>query len=134
MYPCYSKPRLFRVIPKRSKVTSTDLAPLRPWFSSLNQGKRERGAEKVSLTEFNFDSRFECKIHEREKRTRGQWPYRLRSTRAMINLSSNSGGLICVHGLQTALEAQFDLIFETSRLNYCGIHVHIASNSHFGGL
>ena len=29
----------------------------------------------------------------REEGIRGQWPYRLRSTRAMENLSSNSGGL-----------------------------------------
>ena len=30
-----------------------------------------------------------------------------------------------------APKAQFDLIFETSNLDYPGIHVHIASNSHF---
>ena len=31
-------------------------------------------------------------------------------------------------------EVKFDLRFEISNLNYLGIHVHIASNSHFGGL
>ena len=30
-----------------------------------------------------------------------------------------------------APKARFDLIFETSNLDYPGIHVHIASNSHF---
>ena len=39
----------------------------------------------------------------------------------MENLSSNSGGP----------KSQFDLIFETSNLDYPGIHEHIASNSHF---
>ena len=31
-------------------------------------------------------------------------------------------------------EVKFDLRFEISNLNYLGIHVHIASNGHFGGL
>ena len=55
------------------------------------------------------------------EKTRGQWPYRLRSTRAMENLS---GGLKSLGGLQ----------FQTSNLEYPGIHVHIAPNSHFGVL
>ena len=29
--------------------------------------------------------------------------------------------------------SNFDLIFETSNLEFIGINVHIASNSHFGG-
>ena len=33
-----------------------------------------------------------------------------------------------------ASKAQFDLKFETSNLDNPGIHVHIASKSHFGGL
>ena len=32
------------------------------------------------------------------------------------------------------LEVIFGLRFEISNLNYPGIHVHVASNSHFGGL
>ena len=62
--------------------------------------------------------------------TRGQWPYRLQSTRAMENSSSNSGDLNSLGGLQTSSEVQFDLRFETSNLDYPGINVHIASNSH----
>ena len=40
-------------------------------------------------------------------------------------------------GLQTssvAFEVKFDIIFDTSNLNYPGIYVHIACNSQFGGL
>ena len=33
-----------------------------------------------------------------------------------------------------ASEVTFDLRFEISNLNYHGIHVHVAPNSHFGGL
>ena len=33
-----------------------------------------------------------------------------------------------------ASEFKFDLRFEISNLNYPGIIVHVASNSHFGGL
>ena len=63
--------------------------------------------------------------------TRGQWPYRLQSTRAMENSSSNSGDLNSLGGLETSSEVQFDLRFETSNLDYPGINVHIASNNHF---
>ena len=56
--------------------------------------------------------------------TRGQWPYRLRSTRA---LSSNYGGFKGLGGLQTASEVKIDLRFVTSNLDYPAIHVHIAS-------
>ena len=41
------------------------------------------------------------------------------------------------YSLQTASMASeftFDLRFEISNLNYPGIHVHVAPNSHFGGL
>ena len=31
-------------------------------------------------------------------------------------------------------QTSYDLRFEISNLDYPGIHVHIASNSHFGGL
>ena len=33
-----------------------------------------------------------------------------------------------------ASEVKFNLGFEISNLNYPGIHVHVAPNSHFGGL
>ena len=33
-----------------------------------------------------------------------------------------------------ALEVEFDLRFDVKVLNYPDIHVHVASNSHFGGL
>ena len=33
-----------------------------------------------------------------------------------------------------ASEVTFDLRFEISNLNYPGIHMHVAPNSHFGGL
>ena len=59
--------------------------------------------------------------------TRGQWPYRLRSTRALTYLSSNFGGFRGLGVLQTAPEVQIDLRFETSNLDYPGIRVHIAS-------
>ena len=42
-----------------------------------------------------------------------------------------------VYGLQMASMAstvKFTLGFEISNLNYCGIDVHIASNSFLGGL
>ena len=55
--------------------------------------------------------------------TRGQWPYRLRSTRAMTNFSSNFGDFRGLSGLQTATEVQIDLRFETSNLYYHGIHL-----------
>ena len=51
-------------------------------------------------------------------KTRGQWSYRPAATRAM-----KDGHVMKV-----------DLCFEISNLHYLGIHVHIASNSHFGGL
>ena len=35
---------------------------------------------------------------------------------------------------QGASEVQFDLKFETSNLDYPGIHVHLASNNPFGAL
>ena len=41
---------------------------------------------------------------------------------------------VALVGLQTASEVQFDLRFETSNLDYPGIHVHIASKRHLGGL
>ena len=59
--------------------------------------------------------------------TRGQWPYRLRSTKAMAKLNSNCGGFRDLGGLQTASDVQIDLRLETSNLDYPGIHVHIAS-------
>ena len=43
-------------------------------------------------------------------------------------------GLWKIVQILVASKAQFDLRFETSNLDYPGIHVHIASNSHFGGL
>ena len=33
-----------------------------------------------------------------------------------------------------ASKFKFDLGIEIRNLNYSGIHVHVASNSHFGGL
>ena len=47
----------------------------------------------------------------------------------MDNLSSNSGDLNRLGGLQTASEVQFDLRFETSNLDYPGINVHIATTA-----
>ena len=52
----------------------------------------------------------------------------------MENLSSNSGGLRSLSDLQTASEVKFELGFEISNLDYPGIHMHITSNSHLGGL
>ena len=49
-------------------------------------------------------------------------------------LSSNYVGLRGLSSLQTASDIQFGLIFETSNLDYPGIHVHIASYSSFQGL
>ena len=36
--------------------------------------------------------------------------------------------------VSTSSESKFGLRFEISNLNYPGIDVHVASNSHFGGL
>ena len=98
------------------------------------------GLERCRVTLTTAQSTYEkladgknwLKVHVCEKargrgKTRGQWPYRLRSTRAMTNLSSNFGGFRGLGGLQMASEVKFYLGFEISNLDYHGIHVHIAS-------
>ena len=66
----------------------------------------------------------------RSRNTRGQWPYRPASTRAMRNKHVMLYDLNYLSKYLTP----FDLRFEISNLDYPGIHVHIASNCHFGGL
>ena len=56
--------------------------------------------------------------HPTLQETRGQWPFRLWSTRAMANLSSHCGGFRGLSGLQTSSKVQIDLRFETSDLDY----------------
>ena len=87
--------------------------------------------------------------------TRGQWPYRPASKRAMKNkhmmlhdfnyfgtnvyiaYNSHLNGIWGHYGLPTASMAskvKYDPRFETSNLNYHGIDVHIDYNSFLGGL
>ena len=65
----------------------------------------------------------------RSRNTRGQWPYRPASTRAMRNKHVMLYDLNYLSKYLTP----FDLRFEISNLDYPGIHVHIASNRHLCG-
>ena len=78
--------------------------------------RRER--ERVSVSGFITAavSEFGVGPRQRERQLGGNGPIDERATVVEFSL------------------ANFNIILDTSNLNYPGIHVHVASNSHLGGL